>query len=87
MFPSIADPGTLPPPVHLPLPHVQWPVALARTDLSRHMSESANAVVTRLPQVIGATDDGKEFDHEDAQLKLDQGTPRQGITPVAIAVL
>lgn len=27
-------------------------------------------------QVIGWTDDGKEYDGEDAQLRLDQGTPR-----------
>ena len=27
-------------------------------------------------QVIWAEEDGKAFDHEDAQLKLDQGTPR-----------
>ena len=27
-------------------------------------------------QVISATPDGKEFDKEDAELQLDQGTPR-----------
>eukprot|EP00879_Flechtneria_rotunda_P011510 GHRR01012023.1.p1 GENE.GHRR01012023.1~~GHRR01012023.1.p1 ORF type:complete len:203 (+),score=23.42 GHRR01012023.1:190-798(+) len=27
-------------------------------------------------QVVGPTDDGKVFDHEDAQLTLDKGTPR-----------
>lgn len=27
-------------------------------------------------QLIGATDDGKAFDGEDAQLALDRGTPR-----------
>lgn len=27
-------------------------------------------------QVISATDDGKEFDSNDAQLELDNGTPR-----------
>lgn len=27
-------------------------------------------------QVISANNDGKQFDHEDAQLQLDQGTPR-----------
>lgn len=27
-------------------------------------------------QLVGATDDGKEFDEEDAQLQLDQGQPR-----------
>jgi hypothetical protein len=40
-------------------------------------------------QLIGATDDGKEYDDEDAQLVLDQGTaprfyimrlPRRGLT-------
>jgi len=29
-----------------------------------------------LAQVIAATSDGKEFDSSDAQLQLDQGTPR-----------
>lgn len=29
-----------------------------------------------LLQLIGPTDDGKEFDGEDAQLELDQGQPR-----------
>ncbi len=27
-------------------------------------------------QLVGATDDGKQFDQEDAQLQLDQGQPR-----------
>lgn len=27
-------------------------------------------------QLIGPTHDGKEYDNEDAQLKLDMGTPR-----------
>ena len=37
-------------------------------------------------QVIGASDDGKEFDAEDAQLQLDQGTPRQGLDTFTVVV-
>lgn len=33
-------------------------------------------MLVQLWQVVGPSDDGKEFDGEDAQLVLDQGTPR-----------
>lgn len=40
------------------------------------MQTVARPLLLSFAQVISATADGKEFDHEDAQLQLDQGTPR-----------
>lgn len=44
------------------------------------MSAAAGTCWYLLPsagvQLVGATDDGKQFDQEDAQLQLDQGQPR-----------
>jgi hypothetical protein len=33
-------------------------------------------IIGHVLQVLGAIDDGKEFDEEDAQLMLNQGIPR-----------
>ncbi len=32
-----------------------------------------------MPQVIGASDDGKEYGTDDAQLQLENGTPRSAL--------
>ncbi len=38
-------------------------------------------------QVVGPSDDGKEYDAEDAQLELDQGTPRCETLPCAVGAV
>ena len=40
-----------------------------------------------MPQVIGASDDGKEYDEADAQLQLANGTPRSALAPISGAFI
>ena len=56
-----------------PLPtHQPGPLTLIVFYGSVVLSTSSGTLV----QVVSSNDDGKQFDHEDAQLQLDQGTPR-----------
>lgn len=53
------------------------PGSLAACGLQRRLLARVQTLcVTKYTQLIGATDDGKAFDGEDAQLALDRGTPR-----------
>lgn len=53
-----------------------WRNAIDRNPTKLNKSHQTKHQTTTPPQLIGWTDDGKQYDKEDAQLVLDRGTPR-----------